>query len=58
MSLLGVDVSVGQRVLLLWGGMVPPESMKDTVQVLTDATGNSGKVQVEHIERLALGSFS
>ena len=49
-----IQVEHGQRVLLLWFGQDPAESMKDTVNRLLQKVGESGKVQVEHAERLAM----
>ena len=47
-----IQVEQGHSVLLLWFGQDPAESMKDTVNRLLQKVGESGKVQVEHAERL------
>ncbi len=52
-----IEVSVGSRVLLLWGANNTPESIKDAVNVLTQKVGQEGKVQVENMERLHLCEF-
>lgn len=56
MLLNKVKVASKQRVLLLWSGTRPTEDLQSIVQELTQAVGNEGKVQVEHIERLLLSS--
>lgn len=48
-----IEIQMGQSVLLLWYGTQPADTMKDTVNVLLQRVGQSGKVQVEHAERLA-----
>ena len=50
----GLRVEAGQSILLLWFGQNPAESMKDTVNDLLQRVGESGKVQVEHVERLSV----
>lgn len=52
----GIEVEVGQSVLLLWFGQEPGASMKDTVNQLLQKVGDTGKVQVEHAERLLLSA--
>ncbi|XP_070575043.1 anamorsin homolog [Ptychodera flava] len=42
----------GQHVLLLWGGAVPPDNIQDIVKTIMEKVGSTGKVQVEHIDRL------
>ena len=49
-----LDLSVGSKVLLLWGPNNASESVKDAVNVLMQKVGADGKVQVEHVERLQL----
>lgn len=51
-----IQVDVGQSVLLLWFGQDPAESMKDMVNRLLQKVGKSGKVQVEHAERLTMSA--
>ncbi|KAK7483041.1 hypothetical protein BaRGS_00025704 [Batillaria attramentaria] len=51
-----LEIQPGQKVLLLWFGQQPSDTMKDTVNVLLQKVGESGKVQVEHVERLALSA--
>lgn len=48
-----LEIQAGQKVLLLWYGQQPSDTMKDTVNVLLQNVGQSGKVQVEHVERLS-----
>ena len=45
----------GQRVLLTWGKGQEPECIKTSVEGLNSIIGQSGKLQVENIDRLALG---
>ena len=52
-----LDIAAGSKVLLLWGASHSPESVKDSVNQLAQKVGSSGKVQVEHIERLQLCKF-
>ena len=49
-----LEISVGSKVLLLWGASNSPEAVKDAVNQLTHKVGADGKVQVEHMERLQL----
>lgn len=51
----GIDVSVGQKVLLLWSGSSPTQDLEETVSDLKDRVKDTGKVQVEHVDRLSLG---
>ena len=50
-------LSGGQRVLLTWGEGQDPEGIKRAVERLSAALGQNGKLQVENIERLALGKI-
>ncbi|KAL8612430.1 hypothetical protein ACOMHN_008415 [Nucella lapillus] len=54
----GIEVGAGQSVLLLWFGQEPGASMKDSVNQLLQKVGDSGKVQVEHVERLMLSAHN
>ncbi|KAK7115052.1 anamorsin homolog [Littorina saxatilis] len=54
----GIKIEQGQSILLLWFGQDPSEVMKDTVNRLLQKVGQSGKVQVEHAERLSLSAHS
>ena len=49
-----LDVSVGQKVLLLWSGNQDVKKLQQLVEALTKIVGETGKVQVENIERLTL----
>ena len=51
----GIEVSAGQTVLILWSGQSPSEDLQDTVTDLQKRVQDSGRIQVEHIDRLALG---
>lgn len=51
-------VNQGEKILLLWSGPSAGESMKDTVNQLLQKVGPSGKVQVEHLERLQMSSYA
>lgn len=49
-----IEVQVGQQVLFLWSGDQPSETMKDTVNTLLQMVGETGRVQVEHVDRLSI----
>ncbi|XP_025114811.1 anamorsin homolog [Pomacea canaliculata] len=51
-----IEVQVGQQVLFLWSGDQPSETMKDTVNTLLQMVGETGRVQVEHVDRLSISS--
>ena len=53
----GIDVSTGQTVLLLWSGQSPTEDLQETVTDLQKRVQDTGRVQVEHIDRLSLGLY-
>lgn len=52
----GIEVDVGQTVLLLWSGSAPSEDLQETVSDVQARVKGSGRVQVEHVDRLALAS--
>ena len=47
-------IKEGQKVLLIWSGMSPPQDLEQIVGRMTELAGSSGKVNVEHIDRLKL----
>jgi len=49
------NLKAGQKLLVLWGGAIPPEKLKSAVEEATKIVGKSGKICVENVERLALG---
>lgn len=49
-----LDISAGQKILLLWSGNEAVEKLQQVVEELRTKVGETGKVQVENIERLAL----
>lgn len=49
-------VKEGDRVLLIWSGITPPEKLEERVHQLNSVVGPMGKVAVEHEERLKLSS--
>ena len=51
----GIEVLAGQSVLLLWSGTTPSQDLQETVSDLQKRVQDTGRVQVEHIDRLALG---
>ena len=53
----GIEVDVGQTVLLLWSGSTPSEDLQETVSDLQARVQGTGRVQVEHVDRLALGKI-
>ena len=48
------ELESGQNVMLLWNSSSNPERVKTSVEELQKKIGQSGNVQVEHTERLAL----
>ncbi|OWF48023.1 anamorsin homolog [Mizuhopecten yessoensis] len=56
MTLDKIEVKNGQKVLILWSGSQPPSSFKNVIESLNTLVGDAGKVQPEHIERLAISS--
>lgn len=52
-----LDISAGQKILLLWSGNQAVEKLQQVVEELKAKVGETGKVQVENIERLALSSY-
>ena len=50
-------VKEGDRVLLIWSGITPPEKLEERVHQLNSVVGPMGKVAVEHEERLKLCEF-
>ena len=50
-------VKEGDRVLLIWSGIAPPEKLEERVHQLNSVVGPMGKVAVEHEERLKLCKF-
>lgn len=54
----GIEVCAGQTVLLLWSGTTPTQDLQETVGDLQKRVQDRGRVQVEHIDRLALASHS
>ncbi|XP_069113912.1 anamorsin homolog isoform X2 [Argopecten irradians] len=53
-----IAVKNGQKVLFLWSGNQPPESFKNVIESLNKLVGDTGKIQPEHIERLAMSSHA
>lgn len=49
-------MSYGDRVLLIWSGTAPPKEIEAIVHQLNSSVGSTGKVAVEHEERLKLSS--
>ena len=47
-------VTQNERVLLVWSMHNDPESVKQSVEVLSGKVGSNGKVQVENRDRLLL----
>ena len=54
----GIDVDAGQIVLLLWSESAPSEDLQETVSDLQARVQGTGRVQVEHVDRLGLGKSS
>ncbi|KAK6185963.1 hypothetical protein SNE40_008089 [Patella caerulea] len=53
-----ITVKDGQKVLVLWGGQQPSANVTDVINNLTKKVGETGKIQLEHIDRLALAPHS
>ncbi|KAL3860697.1 hypothetical protein ACJMK2_010788 [Sinanodonta woodiana] len=51
-----IQVEAGQRVLLIWSGDASMDTTQSAVQQLTQKVTENGKVQMEHIDRLALAN--
>ena len=47
-------IKEGQTVLLIWSGVSPPQDIESVVGDMRQETGRSGKVNVEHVDRLKL----
>ena len=51
------EVKEGQSVLLIWSGSTPPKKIEEIVARLNSSVGSTGKVSVEHEERLKLCEY-
>ena len=51
------EVKYGDRVLLIWSGTAPPKEIEAIVHQLNSSVGSTGKVAVEHEERLKLCKY-
>ncbi|CAB4020751.1 anamorsin homolog [Paramuricea clavata] len=51
-------IKEGQTVLLIWSGGSPPQDLEEIVGRMTQLAGSTGKVNVEHIDRLKLSSHT
>ena len=51
------EVKEGNRVLLIWSGITPPKKIEEIVNQLNSSVGSTGKVAVEHEERLQLCEY-
>ena len=52
-----VPFPCGGAILVLWGAGSPPGTLKEVVDALQDRVGLTGRVQVEHIDRLILCKY-
>ncbi|XP_029205568.2 anamorsin homolog [Acropora millepora] len=50
------EVKEGQKVLLIWSGNAPAKHVEEIVHQLKSLTGTTGRVALEHEERLLLSS--
>ena len=48
------SIKEGQTVLLIWSGISPPQDLEQVVSGMTQQAGSTGKVNVEHVDRLKL----
>ena len=48
------SIKEGQTVLLIWSGISPPQDLEQIVGRMTQLAGSTGKINVEHIDRLKL----
>lgn len=51
------EVKEGQKVLLIWSGNAPAKHVEEIVHQLKSLTGTTGRVALEHEERLLLCKF-
>ncbi|XP_059173640.1 anamorsin homolog [Physella acuta] len=58
-SLDGIDLASGTQVLLLWAGSEMSPLMQELVTTISDKvkSGDTGRVQLEHSERLLLSAY-
>ncbi len=52
-----IGITAGSKILLLWGSKNTPETVKDSVNSLTQRVGSEGAVLVENVERLLLCKY-
>lgn len=52
-----IDVQTNQTVLWLWSGTAPSDDLQSAVKDLQQKLG-SGKVQMEHTDRLTIGNVN
>ena len=48
------NIKDGEKVLLIWSGLSPPQDLQQIVSRMSQLVGSSGKVNVEHVDRLKL----
>ncbi|KAL5022484.1 hypothetical protein ScPMuIL_001639 [Solemya velum] len=56
MAQLVSSVHPNETVLLLWTGLQPPASISSLMGNLKNSVGSSGRIQMEHMERLIVSS--
>lgn len=52
-----LPLSAGDKVLVLFTSDIPPESLKSTVEALNQQVTSSGKLSIEHTDRLLTSEF-
>ena len=50
-------IEKGQRVLVVWGASAAAEKLQSFVEELQKLTGESGKVNLENVDRVTIGGF-
>jgi hypothetical protein len=51
------SIHSGQNVLVVWGSAPPAEKFQAIVRQLQELTGPLGKVSVENVDRLTIGTY-
>ncbi|KAL4234468.1 Anamorsin [Mactra antiquata] len=55
--MVDINIKEGQSVIWLWSGSVPSDDLQSEVKLLQEKLG-SGRVQMEHVERLKIANHS
>lgn len=55
---MNVAPSVGQKILVLWGGSVNKDDLVKSVEMLRNSVGSRGSVAVENVDRLTVSDHA